>query len=196
MVLASHSWNPVLTKIKRNANFSVADWVMEQESYWMPTLLEGKKVNYYDLFKDRDDFNYDKTYPMDHLMDGYMDKSELDEMANIRIKSIARYLSVPGKKSAPSPMKNAMLIIPIGESLIVMKSFASLPRALAITRMGQFQGCLRKDEWNCTTRENHIGHIYQYITLLLGMKPNQHEYKVMGSLRMRLTTRLKRHMMC
>jgi carbamoyltransferase len=31
-----------------------------------------------------------------------------------------------------------------------------------------------------TTRDNHIGHIYQYITLLLGMKPAQHEYKVMG----------------
>ena len=30
VVLASHSWNPVLTKIKRNANFSVADCVMEQ----------------------------------------------------------------------------------------------------------------------------------------------------------------------
>ena len=29
-------------------------------------------------------------------------------------------------------------------------------------------------------KENHLGHIYQYITLLLGMKPNQHEYKVMG----------------
>ena len=30
------------------------------------------------------------------------------------------------------------------------------------------------------TVENHIGHIYQYVTLLLGMKPAQHEYKVMG----------------
>ena len=30
------------------------------------------------------------------------------------------------------------------------------------------------------TKKNHLGHIYQYITLLLGMKPNQHEYKTMG----------------
>ena len=29
-------------------------------------------------------------------------------------------------------------------------------------------------------KENHLGHIYQYITLLLGMKPGNHEYKVMG----------------
>ena len=28
--------------------------------------------------------------------------------------------------------------------------------------------------------KNHIGHIYQYVTLLLGMKPMNHEYKVMG----------------
>ena len=28
--------------------------------------------------------------------------------------------------------------------------------------------------------KNHISHIYQYVTLLLGMKPMNHEYKVMG----------------
>ena len=30
------------------------------------------------------------------------------------------------------------------------------------------------------TKENHIGHLYKFVTLLLGMKPSQHEYKVMG----------------
>ena len=30
------------------------------------------------------------------------------------------------------------------------------------------------------TKENHLGHIYMYITLLLGMRPCMHEYKVMG----------------
>ena len=28
--------------------------------------------------------------------------------------------------------------------------------------------------------ENHLGNIYKYVTLLLGMKPAHHEYKVMG----------------
>jgi carbamoyltransferase len=73
VLLASHNWNPVLTKIKRNANFSVDDWVKEQRDFWKPTLLEGEKVRYYDLYKDREDFAYDDTYPMDHMLDGYMD---------------------------------------------------------------------------------------------------------------------------
>ena len=30
------------------------------------------------------------------------------------------------------------------------------------------------------TNEASLGRLYRYITLLLGMKPTQHEYKVMG----------------
>ena len=52
VVLASHNWNPVLTKIKRNANFSVDDWVEEQHSFWKPKLFENRYVSYYDLYKD------------------------------------------------------------------------------------------------------------------------------------------------
>ncbi|MBL4889260.1 MAG: carbamoyltransferase, partial [Candidatus Lindowbacteria bacterium] len=33
VALASHNWNPVLTKIKRNANFSVDDWIKEQHEF-------------------------------------------------------------------------------------------------------------------------------------------------------------------
>ena len=51
VLLCSYNWNPVLTKIKRNANFSVQDFVDEQHKYWYPTLFkEGVKVNYYNLF--------------------------------------------------------------------------------------------------------------------------------------------------
>ena len=41
--VASKTLNPVLLKLKRNANFSVSDWIKEQEDYWKPTILEKKK---------------------------------------------------------------------------------------------------------------------------------------------------------
>ena len=44
VALATHNWNPVLTKIKRNANFSVSDCVKEQHDYWKPTLLENRQA--------------------------------------------------------------------------------------------------------------------------------------------------------
>ncbi len=181
VVLASHSWNPVLTKIKRNANFSVSDWVKEQESYWMPTLLEGKQVNYYDLFKDRDDFKYDKTYPMDHLMDGYMDKLELDEMANIRIESIAHYLSVPREKIRTITHEECHAYYSYWGAPDRDEKLCLTAEGIGDYSNGTVSRMSTKGRVElAATRENHIGHIYQYITLLLGMKPNQHEYKVMG----------------
>jgi carbamoyltransferase len=181
VALASRNWNPVLTKIKRNANFSVADWVKEQQEYWWPKLYEGREVRYYDLFRDRPDFAYDTTYPMDHLLSGYMDKGEMEGMARIRQATVAGKLGLPEDRVRfvthedchtyyayfGSPLRGKALVLTaegIGDYSNGTVSIFTEDGRQEIAR----------------TAENHIGHIYQYITLLLGMKPAQHEYKVMG----------------
>lgn len=181
VLLASHSWNPVLTKIKRNANFSVTDWVKEQREFWKPTLLEGKKVRYYDLFKDRDDFVYDDTYPMDHMLNGYMDAGEMAEMARLRVQTVSTLLGISQEK----------IRTVAHEDCHTFYAYFASPfrgRVLALTAEGIgdysngtvsiFSEVGRQEL--AATKDNHIGHIYQYITLLLGMKPAQHEYKIMG----------------
>ena len=42
--LASKTLNPVLLRLKRNANFSVSDWIKEQEDYWKPVKFQKKKL--------------------------------------------------------------------------------------------------------------------------------------------------------
>ena len=181
VALCSHSWNPVLTKIKRNANFSVGDWVKEQHEYWHPTFFEGKKVRYYDLYKDRPDFRYDNTYAMKHLLDGYMDEMEMAEMKKIRLNTVADILGVS---------KDKITTVTHEDCHTYYSYFASHLRGevLALTAEGigdYSNGTVSifsesgREELACT-KNNHIGHIYQYVTLLLGMKPAQHEYKVMG----------------
>src|SRR5262249_29916179 len=88
VALATHSVNPVLTHIQRNANFSVQDWVTEQEAYWKPRLLEGRSVNYYELFKGRADFVYDDSYPVEGLLNGYMNPDETQRFAAVRRETI------------------------------------------------------------------------------------------------------------
>lgn len=181
IALASHKWNPVLTKIKRNANFSVADWVKEQKDFWWPTLFENMDVNYYELFKDRADFRYDQTYPMDGLLSGYMDLREMEAMADIRRQTAAEILNVD---------LDRIYTVTHEDCHIFYSYFASPFRgevlALTAEGVGDYSNATvsRFSEAGKTelahTKENHIGHIYQYITLLLGMKPAQHEYKVMG----------------
>ncbi len=181
VVLASHSWNPILTKVKRNANFSVADWVLEQHAFWKPRLFENQKVSYYDLYKDRPDFRYDDSYPMDHLLKGYMDPTEMREMAVIRKNTVAKNLGINVEKIRTithedchtfysyfgSPMRGKVMALTaegIGDYSNGTVSIFSEDGRLELAK----------------TRDNHLGHIYQYMTLILGMKPAQHEYKVMG----------------
>lgn len=181
VLLCTEAWNPVLTKIKRNANFSVDDWVTEQREFWKPTLLEGKSVRYYDLFKDNPDFAYDDFYPLDDVLDGYMDEAEMRKMKEIRIDTIAAYLEID---------RNKIEAVRHEECHTFYSYFASPLRGevLALTAEGIGDYCNGSvSTFNETgrtelsyTKENHIGHIYQYITLVLGMKPAQHEYKVMG----------------
>ena len=45
IAVASHKLNPVLLYIKRNANFTVNDWVKEQEDYWYKVFYLKKKKN-------------------------------------------------------------------------------------------------------------------------------------------------------
>ena len=181
VALASHQWNPVLTKIKRNANFSVNDWVKEQHEYWKPTLFEDKKVNYYDLFKDNPNFVYDDAYDFTGILDGYMDEKEMERMAEVRVQAVADSLGI-----SPSIVKTVL-----HEDCHTYYGYFASPlrgEVLALTAegVGDYSNhtVSKMSEMGKTElmrgKENHIGHIYQYITLILGMKPAQHEYKVMG----------------
>lgn len=181
VVLASHNWNPVLTKIKRNANFSVDDWVKEQHLFWRPTLFENRKVSLYGLFKDRAGWRYDNIYPMDHLLNGYMDAAEMDEMKTVRRNTVAQILGIPLERITNITHEDchtyyAYFGSPIREHALVMTSegFGDFSNG-TVSRFTNEQ-----QELLSFSNENHLGHIYQYITLLLGMKPAQHEYKVMG----------------
>jgi carbamoyltransferase len=181
VVLCSQKWNPVLTRIKRNANFSVDDWVKEQNEYWKPKFYQGKEVRYYDLFKDREDFVYDRTYPIDHLLKGFWDDEEMKELVQIRKDTIAGKLGISTDK----------ISLITHEDCHTFYAYFGSPmrgKVLALTTEGTgdysngtvsiFDETGRNEI--VVDKENHLGHIYQYITLLLGMKPSQHEYKIMG----------------
>ena len=62
VALASKFTNPILMKIKRNAQFSVSDWIKEQELYWRPKIYQNKKVSYWNIFKKNKNFKQDNIY--------------------------------------------------------------------------------------------------------------------------------------
>ena len=181
VALASLNWNPVLTKIKRNANFSVDDWLKEQREYWKPVLLEGKKVNYYNLFKDNPEWCYDDTYDMDHLLSGYMDAGEMEEMKQLRRETVSALLNVPLDRVRLVTHEDCHTFYSYFGSHLRDKTLALTTEGIGDYSNGTVsEFCENGRNELASTKENHLGHIYQYMTLLLGMKPAQHEYKVMG----------------
>lgn len=181
VALSSHSWNPVLTKIKRNANFKVSDWVKEQHEYWYPKIFENRDVNYYNLYKNCPDFVYDNIYPMDHLLKGYMDPKEMEQMVQVRKQMVSNQLGIPPEKIRFVTHEDchtyyAYFGSPLRGKVVVLTSEGIGDYSNGT--VSEFSESARHELAH--TKENHIGHIYQYITLILGMKPAQHEYKVMG----------------
>jgi carbamoyltransferase len=181
VVLASHAWNPVLTKIKRNANFSVADWVTEQHAFWYPRLYEEKNPVYYDIFKDRPDFRYDETYPMDHLLTGYMDASEMEELKGLRTVVASERLGLAPSRIRTITHEDCHKYYAYFGSPIRDKALVLTAEGCGDYSNGTVSEFTPQAHTELTSmKENHLGHVYQYVTLLLGMKPVQHEYKVMG----------------
>ncbi|OGV50889.1 MAG: hypothetical protein A2X49_05595 [Lentisphaerae bacterium GWF2_52_8] len=179
--LSSRCSNPVLTYLKRNANYSVADWIEEQDKFWHPLKFENRRENYYEIFKDKK-FPKDKYYNFDGILSGYMTVAEMEEFLERRIKFITETLGVPREK----------LIVTNHEtnhkSYALFGSRFRKEPILVLTCEGigdEFNASVSVyKDGSITTLKNmtecHLGHIYQYITLVLGMKPAQHEYKVMG----------------
>ena len=181
IALATHNLNPVIFKLKRNANFSVDDWIREQNYFWKPKIFKNEEVDYYNIFKNHSNFRQDKIYPIDHLLKTYGNRPAIEEFKKIRIETISNKLNIDKKR----------IKVITHEDCHAFYSYYASPlrgKVLAFTSEGggdYSKGSVSIMSENgreelASSKTNMIGTIYKYITLLLGMKPSQHEYKVMG----------------
>ena len=91
VTIGSFNLNPVLLKLKRNAQFSVKDWVDEQEKFWKPKIFHKKKINYWKIFKNRFK-KFDNYYNYSNFLKGYMNSNELSRFRYERLNSISKHL--------------------------------------------------------------------------------------------------------
>lgn len=164
---------------QRNSNFSVKDYWEEQKSYWYPLLYEDIKPSYTELFKrylNDDLFPYDKD----------LIKNEDDHkgMWDARVKHICTQLNLSKDKilvydhhkshaaygiyTSPLFRKKSLLVLTVDGGGDNTNATVSI-----VNDIGQVSEISRSS--NC-----NIGRIYRAITLLLGMRPSDHEFKVMG----------------
>ncbi len=181
VALGTNYLNPVLSKLKRNANFSIENWIEEQDLFWSPKIFKKKKVSYWDIFKNNKKEFHDKHYNYKGIIKSYMSKNEMNIFRQRRIEKIAEFLKIDEKKVKIVTHEDC-------HKYYAYYFFGHNKDGICVTAegIGDYSNgsvsTIKKNKIKEISHntENHLGHIYQYITLLLSLKPTHHEYKVMG----------------
>jgi len=166
------------------ASFSIDDFFELQEQYYYPRIYEGKQPKLLDVFPNFKPVGK-MYYPLEKQKfqtSAEMNKDELDQIQNFRRESIAKLLEVPlakidfydhhlchayyGLYSQQGRPDTTVVVTADGGgdgTYCTVSLFAD--------------GKLTTLERN---RTNIIAKLYSTTTLIMGMRPNEHEYKIMG----------------
>ncbi len=171
------SYNNTIT---RKSQWITDDYLKEQYFHWLPLMQGSKSYSQVELFPDKVDYDVLPSGILRCLHE-YSDRNERLQAG--RKEMVADYLGVSVRKVRciehhrchaaysyyASPFR--------GEPILALTIDGSGDGLNATIGTFDQNGFYNR---HYETSECNIGRIYRYMTLLLGMKPNEHEYKVMG----------------
>lgn len=186
VAFAGERFDPKYTLCHKSSRYSVQDRLREQWEYWYPRMYEKRDIDYFDVFKDKLDID---QYPgkWDDVIAFLRNGQHTDIEANAFFQQFRRdvvggHLGVDPKKvvfphhhrchgfyayyASPIP-KDGVLILTAdawGDDMNASVSIAEHGRIRRLSSSSNF----------------NLARLYRSMTLLLGMKPDEHEYKVMG----------------
>lgn len=171
--------------VQRRSSFSMQDYIKEQKEYWYPILYEGKNIDYLSVFQDKIDKN---TFPEEFYNYFLEKRKNCDNWCIDKCQAIKKYLI---KLYYPNIDDNIIIFIPHHEahafySYYSCKNNKNPILVITVDSFGDFENSVvskfenKKFETLYTVNNNNIGKVYRNITCLMGMKPYEHEYKVMG----------------
>ena len=179
VVLVSNAMSPEHFLVNRECKFSIEDYFWKQKHFYKPRIFEGKDVEYLEIFKEKVDQRYADLYEM-------IRKRKDDSKSKIwnewRITKVSKLLGIEESRVVIVNHEKAHAAYgyygsPLrGEDVLVVTFDGYGDEAntlIGVVSEGQLRPVHRYTDYN-------IGRIYRYITLLLGMKPSEHEFKVMG----------------
>lgn len=186
VIVAGNAINPIPWITRNYSSFSIADHVRAQREYWYPTMIEGRKVSWLEVFADKADYDQFPGNWRDILGEEGQDHGDAmwKRLRPRLFGAIAEHIGVDEGKITQvdhhtchaayaywgSPMRDGKCLVMTadawGDGVSATIGIAENGRVNRIKTIPHDQFML--------------GRIYRYITLLLGMKPAEHEYKVMG----------------
>lgn len=162
---------------KRYQKFTIYDYVRENEVYWKPKLLNKEDVNYFDFFSIEDNEFYDFSF-----LENEKDPQKWFELfRRERIKNIQNKFGVAKEKIIfvdhhTGHASYAYFMSPYRENVLILTADAWGDGCNSSISIGNGNNIVMKFK----SPNNNLARLYRNMTLYLGMKPNEHEYKVMG----------------
>ena len=170
--------------LKRNSTFSMQDFIREQELYWYPKIFKNKKIDYLDTFRNKIIPNED--FDFRHYLKTRKRGKKIDSIkyfTNLRVLTAMKHLKISRKKIIHIEHEKGHQYYALFASPEIFRK-----KTLILTNEGMGdksnitvstvkKGILKEIYFS---KENKLGSLYKFMTLLLGMKMTQHEYKVMG----------------
>jgi carbamoyltransferase len=170
------------------SGFDISDRVEEQHIYWKPVLCDGEKIAWQDLYADRLDFNqYPGTWKqLANELSASIKFTEDDQrkINNHIVRTIADHTQIPRDRfrfvdhhAAHAAYAYYASPYRAGKTLVLtLDAFGDGNSAsISIGNNGRLERVK-----TISHSDFQVARIYRYITLLLGMRPDEHEYKVMG----------------
>lgn len=168
--------------IVRRSQWTVEDYLHEQRERWKPYLIEkqGQLKSLLDIFPEKIDL---EMYPAQYWRTNYEKNDRNERHCQERMKIVADYVGVDVSKVYridhhrchasysyyASPFRHEKVL-----ALTVDGWGDGMNATVGIfNEEGQYERLYSTDQ--CS-----IARFYRYMTLVLGMKPNEHEYKLMG----------------
>jgi len=179
--------DPVHIRTSYSTAFSIKDLIEMQHKYFKPIFLEGKpqKEVYHQYFKalfEQREFPDTQYEGMSEVDWAYDSKIDAKLFRQIQIKTIINHLKVTEDQITfiehhPSHAAYAYFASPFREKDAMVFTLDGVGEGvnatISIARNDSLEEVFR-------TGEANIGRLWKYITLLLAMMPDQHEFKVMG----------------
>ena len=186
VAVAGQSGNLFKSIYKQVGAFSVEDWIEQCEKIWRPVLLEGKKYSHFEdfyLFKNKNAWvDIDPYLPLVDILEDNEPENWFKLGQDFRREVISKHIGVNpnliefyrhedchkwyGYFSAPKHLEKALILTLEGGGDDSAATVSTILNGELI------------EHWK--SADVSIARLYRYVTLILGMKPGQHEYKVMG----------------
>tara|TARA_B100001248_G_scaffold102868_1_gene76599 strand:- start:15764 stop:17545 length:1782 start_codon:yes stop_codon:yes gene_type:complete len=178
IAMSSKHLPPAYFYTSRNSKLTINDYWKEQKEYWYPKLYENKNPKYLEVLShcvEKENFPYDESL--------IKNENDNEGMWKARVKYVSQQLGTDPLNIShhdhhkchayygymACPQRNKPLLV------YTMDGFGDGANGtVSIGQPGEELKEISRSS-NC-----NIGRMYRYATLLLGMRPAEHEYKLMG----------------